>query len=140
MKYVDYSIKDFANDSFFIRWVKNPDEKSDWFWKSFVEKNPECSSTIEKARELVSLCDFPTHDLSEKEVNSMRDNLLMALHADREEHKERRFLQSSNLGETSRQWLKLAAAIIIIPLISSVVFIFVRESGSLFSFLRTEQV
>jgi hypothetical protein len=67
MKYVDYSIKDFANDSFFIRWVKNPDEKSDWFWKSFVEKNPECSSTIEKARELVSLCDFPTHDLSEKE-------------------------------------------------------------------------
>jgi len=136
MKYNDYSIQDFANDSFFIRWVKNPDEESDWFWKSFIKENPECSSTIEKARDLVSLFDFPLHDLSEKDVSSMRNNLLMALRADREEHKEHRFRQTKSLGKTGRRWLQLAAAIIIIPMIYSLVLLF----DGPFSFFGTGQI
>ncbi|HTF18060.1 MAG TPA: FecR family protein [Chryseolinea sp.] len=127
MKYDDYSIQDFAGDSFFIRWVKHPDEESDWFWKSFIKENPECSTTIEKARELVSLLDFPSHDLSEVELSSMRNNLLMRLRADREEHKDNKVLQARSLAIDGR-WLKLAAAIIIIPLVSSLMFLVMKDS------------
>lgn len=123
MKYDDYSIKDFASDSFFVRWVKNPDEESDWFWTSFIKENPECKATIEKAREMVSLFDFSVHDLPNDELSGMRNNLLMALRADREELRDKEVFHDGNFAKPDRRWLKLAAAVIIIPLISLAVLL-----------------
>jgi transmembrane sensor len=139
MKYRDYSARDFANDSFFIRWVKNPDEESEWFWQSFVNENPFCKPEIERARELITLFDFPSHDLAEEELRSMRNGLLMALHAEREEHRDNMFFQSGGFSNTGRRWLKLAAAITIVPLVSAAVFFFMKGTDNQISSLPTEQ-
>ena len=48
-----YSADDFANDSFFVRWVRKADDESEWFWNSFIEENPSCIEQMEKARELI---------------------------------------------------------------------------------------
>jgi transmembrane sensor len=129
MRYRDYSATDFANDSFFIRWVKNPGEESDWFWKSFVNENPLCKAKIEEARELVSLFEFPTHELPQDEIRRMRNGLLMALHAQREEHKDNTFFAKGRFSNGRRICLKLAAAIIIIPLVAAALFLIKGNHG-----------
>ncbi len=124
MKYKGYSARDFANDSFFIRRVKHPDEESEWFWKSFLKENPLSEPEIEKARELIEIFDFPEHHLPEEEVSGMRNGLLMALRADREELKDHIAFRRGSHSKTGRQWLKLAAAIIIVPLIPLAAYFF----------------
>ena len=137
MKYRDYSARDFGNDSFFIRWVKNPDEESDWFWKSFIKENPVCKPEIERARELISLLDFPMHDLTEDELSDMRNGLLMALCADKEEDKDNMSVQTLRFSKSGKRWLKLAAAIIIVPFVSFGVFFFMNGTDKSISSLKT---
>ncbi|HLT71265.1 MAG TPA: FecR domain-containing protein [Cyclobacteriaceae bacterium] len=108
MKYDGYSARDFANDLFFIRWVKKPDEESDRFWASFIEENPEYRSVIAEARELVELMKFSSDELSDEESNEMRDRLLSTLNSDRNEGKVRR------LGSMHWPWRKLAAAVVVV--------------------------
>ena len=132
MRYRDYSATDFANDSFFIRWVKNPDEESDWFWKSFVSENPLCKPKIEEARKLVTLFEFPTHELPQDDIRGMRNVLLMALHAQREQHKDNTFLAKGRFSKGRRRRLKLAAAIIIIPLVCVALFLIKENDDDIF--------
>lgn len=35
MRYKDFTSEDFAEDTFFIRWVKDPDAEAEWFWNAF---------------------------------------------------------------------------------------------------------
>lgn len=122
MKYKDYSAKDFANDGFFIRWVKNPDEESDWFWKSFMKENPGCTEEIAKGRELISLFDFSVHDLPEASMDSMRTGLLMALRAEKEADIDNRPVNITAYSRAGYRWLSLAAAIIVLPLIAIIFY------------------
>ena len=94
MKYRDYSAEEFANDSFFIRWVQRPDTESDWFWTSFVRENPKSQPQVEKAREMIAMLDYERHPLEEAEVKSMRDSLLMSLRAEIEHNRESMPLQA----------------------------------------------
>lgn len=132
MKYRDYSATDFANDSFFIRWVKNPDEESEWFWSSFVDENPVCRPEVEKARELVGLFDSPSYDLAEEDMRRMRNGLLMSLHAGREEQKRTRFFSKGRICKERVIWLKLAAAIILIPMVWGVLLFSTANDDALF--------
>ena len=138
MKYRDYSATDFANDSFFIRWVKNPDEESEWFWNSFVDENPLCRSEIAKARKLVGLFESPSYDLAEDDMRRMRNGLLMTLHAEREERKRNGFFPKARLSREGVIWLKLAAAIILIPLVCGVLLFSTGNDDDLF-LLTAEQ-
>lgn len=137
LKYRRYTANDFANDSFFIRWVKNPDEESDWFWNSFMKRNPASKIEIEKARELISLLDFPRHDLAEEELSSMRNGLLMALRAAKEEQRDQMSGRAVGVFGIHYKWLRLAAAIIIVPLVSVGVFFFMSGTDNQISSLKT---
>lgn len=137
LKYRRYSAQDFANDSFFIRWVKNPDEESDWFWKSFVKNSPSCKAEVEKARELISLLAFPSHNLTEDELNNMRNGLLMALHADKEEQRDQMSRPDTGFSGIGNYRIKLAAAVIIIPLVTVAFFYFSNRSDNQLSFPET---
>ncbi len=138
LKYRRYSALDFANDSFFIRWVKSPDKESDWFWQSFIKENPACKLEIEKARELISFLDFPSHKLAEGELSRMRNSLLMALRADKEEKRDQMPGRTFEFYGLSNKWLKLAATLIIITSVSAGVFFFMSEAKSQISSLETE--
>lgn len=110
MKYRDYTASDFANDSFFIRWVKSPDKESDWFWTCFLKENPDSSRAVKEARTLISGVYFERDSLDEESRERVRNNLLMMLRAEKEERKERS-------GRAARWdyavWLRAAAAVVI---------------------------
>lgn len=114
MRYRDYSAADFANDSFFIRWVRNPDEESTWFWNSFMKENPACVTTIEEAKQLVLALDFRRDDLREEELSSMRNKFLLALHAEKQQSEGER--SAFRIFRTEkRTWLTgIAAAVMVV--------------------------
>ena len=130
MKYRDYSSGDFANDSFFIRWVKNPDEESDWFWQSFMKDNPVCVPAIEEARRLVASVTFTSHTLRPDERQALHNRMLMALRADKEEHRDR-------MSPTPREgymrllspWMKIAASVLIVLAFASGLYLFLNVNA-----------
>ena len=125
MKYFDYSAEDFANDSFFIRWVRRPDEESNWFWTSFMNENPECRVEIERARQMILSLDFEAHTIETEELNRMRNGLLMSLYADKEEKKEKK---SRHLFPVSKQVrFMLRAAAIMIPVVCAGLYLLLQQ-------------
>ena len=129
MKYRNYCATDFANDSFFIRWVKTPDGESDWFWNSFIKENPAHKEEIDRARELILLFDLSGQNLpAAEETDRMRNGLLMALRAEREEHRDRMSGRNATVTERSYRLLKIAAMIVLVPLVSAGVFFFMTET------------
>lgn len=128
MKYNDYSAADFANDSFFIRWVRKPDAESNWFWESFLQENPGCRESVEEARRLIKLFDFKTDDLDEADQTVMRNRLLMGVRANTEEDKEERHVRK--LMPAHAPWWKMVAAIIVIPLVICVILLLIRRTNS----------
>lgn len=126
MKYLDYSAGDFANDSFFIRWVKSPDEESDWFWQSFMTEHPSCAKEIDEARRLVLEVSFPYDALGEGEMDRMRNSMLMRVKADREVERPREAFLTSAMAA----WLKAAAVALIVCTVGLASYFAVRDSGS----------
>lgn len=53
MKYQNFSTEDFIQDEFFIEWVRNPDAKTDRFWKSWMAQQPEKLDEIFEARDFI---------------------------------------------------------------------------------------
>lgn len=51
--YREYTAFDFIEDEYFIRWVKNPDEQSEQFWKMWVAKHPEKSKDVMLAKSIL---------------------------------------------------------------------------------------
>ncbi len=48
-KYSNFSTEDFLMDDDFIRWILHPDEESNLFWNSFLEKYPQKEQQIKEA-------------------------------------------------------------------------------------------
>jgi transmembrane sensor len=126
MRYKDFTSEDFAKDAFFIRWVKNPDAESDWFWNAFMQDHPGLVPAIEEAREIVSLFDFQTDNLSDDEFLSMRSQLVMAIHAEKE-NRSAFHTRNQRKQNRRRRWLKAAAAVAI-PLLCLGFYDFYRQN------------
>lgn len=110
-KYIHFTAEDFARDGFFIRWVKHPDDASDWFWQSFILEHPEKQEEIRKAREILSLIRFKEDVLDEASYTSLRNRFLLAL----QEEKEREHVTPSpGYTERWKPFLKVAAALLLL--------------------------
>lgn len=53
MHYSKFSVEDFANDEYFIRWVSQNDQEAEKFWNLFISLYPEVKPRIDQARTLV---------------------------------------------------------------------------------------
>jgi transmembrane sensor len=129
MRYRHYSAADFANDNFFIRWVKRPDEESDWFWTSFIKENPTCQEEIEKARKIISMLNFSTHELEDEEVGHIRNALLLSVRAQKEERRDANY-QRRNVPLRRYMWLKIAASVLLVSLVSFGVYFIISKANS----------
>ena len=129
MKYCHYSAADFASDSFFIRWVKKPDKESDWFWSSFIKENPACHDEIEKAREIILMLDFSIDALQDEEVDQMQNALLLSVRAQKEEKRDKNYLQRQNAPVGRYAWLKIAASLLLVPLVSFGVYFIISRAN-----------
>ena len=53
MKYCHFSVEDFLNDSYFIKWVKSPDKETNEFWLGFMISFPHKSTEVEEAKSFI---------------------------------------------------------------------------------------
>lgn len=133
MKYKDYTALDFANDSFFIRWVKNPDQESDWFWTCFLKEHPGSSRAVEEARMLISSLSFERHSPDDEAQERVRNNLLMMLRAEKEELKENSRMAGIRGRYNYAVWLRAAAVVIITSFIAWSALRFIKRDEALSS-------
>lgn len=113
MEFKEYSIEDFAKNSFFIRWIKHPDDDSDWFWQNFLKEHPSKQSDVQKAKSIVLALKFEADTLQPDEQLAMRTRLLMIIQSDREKQKD--FIKNTGTDKSRKlfQYLKYAALIIV---------------------------
>lgn len=53
MNYQNFSREDFIKDSYFRKWVQNPDEPTRQFWYDYLTRYPEQTETIRQAAEVI---------------------------------------------------------------------------------------
>ncbi|ALI98365.1 hypothetical protein [Rufibacter tibetensis] len=69
--YKNYSSDDFAEDSFFWRWVLEENKEDNSFWQDFIKRNPKQLEVIKKARAKVLQINIQEYSLSNDKVSSI---------------------------------------------------------------------
>ncbi len=131
MQYKDFLAEDFAKDKFFIRWVNEPDEDSEWFWQSFQTEHPEKMRAVEEARKIIKVLDFPIYALPDGDFKSLRNKIIMDIKAEKEDE-SKLSLEKNVLRKFS--WLKVAAVISIPLSIFATLYYFARSQNDLKTF------
>ncbi len=124
MKYEQYTAKDFAADEDFVKWVKDPDPHIELFWQQWLLQHPEKKLTLEEARQIVHLIDFEDRADTEQRVKAILDRINATTHRLKPVP-----LPSKNLSLWSSVsgWQKIAASLIGILLISTLIFFFYKS-------------
>jgi ferric-dicitrate binding protein FerR (iron transport regulator) len=108
----NYDTEDFVLDENFCRWVNNPDQESDHFWRSFCENNPEKTIAIKEAVLIL------------KSIRPIEENIP-------EEVLERLYVRIIPSSAPSRKnpyfWLKVAAAILVLVSLAAVILLSVNN-------------
>lgn len=106
MTYKNYSDTDFIKDEFFVKWVSDPDEETDLFWKRWIANHPEKRKEIETAKKFIQDLQYADqYSLPEKTFSQIHENII-------------RFNRSQKNYEVHdknyRRWWLAAAAITLI--------------------------
>lgn len=110
-QYIHFTTEEFAEDGFFIQWVKHPDEESEGFWDAFVREHPDKLAEIEEARNIISLLNFKEVVIDEPSYASMRNRFLLAVQ--KEEEKEPAITEN-RLAFGWKQLLRVAAVALVL--------------------------
>src|SRR5688500_5587856 len=70
-QYAHFTAIQLAGDVDFITWVKFPDERSDAFWREFLEKYPGQSSILKKAEGIVHEMQVVTEPIHEERAEQI---------------------------------------------------------------------
>jgi len=101
----EFDIKTLLSDSFFIRWVRNPDEESNHYWAKVMDKSPEVRNNVDKAREILGQIRYDQkYALNEYEYAGMLDELI-------KKHRDSHHRYINRGKNTS--WLSMAASILL---------------------------
>lgn len=68
-------IQHFITNESFIRWVKNPDQKTNDYWTAFLEKNPHQQQAVEEARKVVGNIRFQMFEPTSQQVTQMYEDI-----------------------------------------------------------------
>ena len=89
MKYKDFDLDDFLKDEFFVRWVKNPDKGSDYFWKSWLKQNPGKKPIIDQAARIIKSINLNEHYPSDEETNEVLEGIINKIDENEEKNHNR---------------------------------------------------
>ena len=78
MKYTNYKALDFVKDEEFRKWVRSPDQKSDFYWESWMQNHPDKRKLILEARRILLSIDFPARNASEKEIEEVFKKIMLS--------------------------------------------------------------
>ena len=112
MKYTHYKEEDFVKDTYFQKWILDPDRLTRNFWENWVVQNPKKKETVENAARMMRLMKFAgKEELSATEIDTMWQNIFQK----RKKKSNRNYFQlhPSPLFEI-RSLLRFAALFIII--------------------------
>ena len=113
MRYIDFTVNDFAMDEYFQSWVFNSgDESIRNFWESWLLEHPDKRREVAEAKKLVESIRFSKHELSGDEVA----NLWVRIHSgDRK--------PVSLVGKAQGGWVYRVAAAVIVMGIAGLFFL-----------------
>ncbi len=120
MNYKNYSTVDFINDSYFVKWVKEPDAQSDQFWSLWMQKNPDKREAVMHAKKMLVNMKY-SYDpvLSEEEYVDLFEGILQ----------KSRSAKSTSRYFLSRSALVRVAAVIAFLLTSVFVYYSIEHAG-----------
>lgn len=107
MDYIHYQVEDFVDDPFFNKWVRQPGQDTDAFWKTWLENHPEKYEKVEEARRIVSFLSFQVTLPSDQEQEEVKKNIKKMIDA-LQHHNALHPLQDSKW--TTINWRRVAAA------------------------------
>jgi len=58
MEYSKFKVEEFVTDEYFVKWIKRPDAEVNAFWNSWLSRNLQQVTRVQKAREIVLHLDF----------------------------------------------------------------------------------
>jgi transmembrane sensor len=121
MKFLKYTIEDFAEDECFIEWIKNPSAEKDFFWNAFISSYPEKLPAIEQARNLVLEISQGDIDIQEDDIHLLKFNILSAIAGEKE------FVPVKDIREVKTKYfptlMKIAAGLTVILIATFLLFI-----------------
>lgn len=72
--------EDFLLNEYFIQWAMHPNEESDRFWKSWMEKNPEKTVLLKRAKETLQSFKPVEYRMAEAASEQLLNNILLRNH------------------------------------------------------------
>lgn len=120
MNYSAYTAKDFAKDTFFQKWVLDPDSETAAFWQTWLSQYPGKIATIAEAKEIIAALEFQADLESNRAFIEIWDNISTA----KEEEKETEAKWSGATGVSLwvRQHQQLAAVFMGLAVLCSSLF------------------
>lgn len=104
--YHKHTVEDFAQDTFFQKWVNKPDAECEEFWSEWMGKNPARIFDVNEAAEMVRSLRFVEKDIDESKVESLWG------HISKDIKQETRNGQLTGTKKPVSFFLKIAAALI----------------------------
>lgn len=77
MRYEKYSVIDFINDDFFVKWVSTPDSESDFFWNKWIANHPEKLEEVRTAKTFIQNVHYHNAPkISKTDFTNIHENIL----------------------------------------------------------------
>ena len=94
--YASYSAEEFAQDGFFIEWVKYNNIATETLWQNWLETYPFKRNEVEIARQIILISfNLPLPDVTDSELNELKESILdeIETHAIQEKKKLRTLIK-----------------------------------------------
>jgi ferric-dicitrate binding protein FerR (iron transport regulator) len=76
--YARFSVDEFIMDEYFQSWVFDPSGKSDAYWQSWMDENPDRQAVVEEARSTLLRLNFSNWELPAEEVSILWSRIRQA--------------------------------------------------------------
>ena len=126
--YNNHTIEDFAQDTYFQKWVKNPDEECEAFWSDWLSDNSNRIFEIDEAADLVHSLRFKETNIAEENIISLWSNISMNI------NNEKRISHHHENNRPYSLLLKIAASLIPLFVIGYLFFTNHEQGGKGVSF------
>lgn len=130
MNYSQYTTEDFVTDDYFRQWVQHPETEAQQFWEDWIKQHPEKYETIHEARYLLQHLHFNVPQPEEADFQEVKQKIKQEI--SKPAHRLTLSFPSSKVPKRSQAtWLKIAAFLTGVTLLSVIYFFYQRNQAAL---------
>lgn len=124
MDYARYDTHDFVRDSFFQKWVLEPDAETEVFWQNVLRSHPHLKSAVAEAKEHILLLNFQRDHQANQDFLEVWQRIREARQEQAGEEEQKVRHQEAGFG---KGWYRVAAALAGLLLLLGGLFVLNRE-------------